>query len=619
MAVPNSYFFGVQVGQNDTFEEIKDRVKDGSDIVRIIGETVELKKAGARYLGLCPFHGEKTPSFSVHPGQQFFHCFGCGESGDVFSFMMKYHSLDFPAALKELARRAQIELPERTSSPAQQERDRQRVAMFAVNLEAAGLFRTCLLQSPGAARARLYLKERGIPEAVQERFQIGYAPAVEEAGWNFLGTRLKGEQLKAAEATGLLVRKEQGGSYDRFRDRIVFPLYDLRGRVVGFGGRIVGEGQPKYLNSPESLVFDKSSTLLGLFQQRDEIRARGRVVLVEGNFDCVSLVVHGCPNVVAPLGTALTRQQLGLLKRFSDEVILLFDGDVAGVKAARRAVPLFLAEQIKGRVALLPEGHDPDTFVRELGRARLDDLLDAAVELPEFALEQLVAEHGLTLDGKSRIMEELRPLVQAAASELQRSVVIAHFSERLGVEQRQLADLLKGARSQAPVPSEVPVFRAKGREERLEPMSSVQKRLVSHMVLYPQALARLEQAGVREMVAGTMGEVLLLQLLALQAGAGEVEPEDLLAALPEGAERRYVSEVLLAASGIEDSLVSEAGPEEELAEILLWLERERLQICSRQLIAEIARAERERDMGRLAVLLKQKQEVESRMRGQGPV
>ncbi|MBC8208974.1 MAG: toprim domain-containing protein, partial [Desulfobulbaceae bacterium] len=443
---------------------------------------------------------------------------------------------------------------------------------------------------------------------------------VEESGWNFLGAQFKGEQLKAALAAGLLVKKEQGGSYDRFRDRIVFPLYDLRGRVIGFGGRIVGEGQPKYLNSPESAVFDKSSTLLGLYQQGGEIRTRGRAVLVEGNFDCVSLVVHGCTNVVAPLGTALTRQQLGLLKRFTDEVILLFDGDAAGIKAARRAVPLFLAEQVKGRVALLPEGHDPDTYVRELGRASLDDLLDAAEGLPEFALEQLVAEHGLTLDGKSRIVEGLRPLVQAAASDLQRSVVIAHFSERLGVPPEQLTALLKGAtsRSSPPLPqsSQMQVGCRSGfREERLEPMSSAQKRLVGQMILYPRELTRLEEAGVREMVAGTMGEVLFLQLGALQAATGEVEPEDLLAALPDGAERRFVSDVLLAASENDQSAIFEAEPEEEMAEILLWLERERLQARSRQLIAEISQAERDGDMGRLTVLLLQKQEVESQMRG----
>ena len=621
------------MGYSETRDTVTARIKEQADIVQIIGESVDLKRAGARFLGRCPFHGEKTPSFSVHPGQQFYHCFGCGESGDVFSFMMKYHNLDFPSALQELARRYQIELPEKHSSPAEQEKENLRKAMFAINERAARLFRDYLLQARGAAPARAYLERRGIPADVQEKFQLGYAPAVESAGWNFLGSSLQGEESAAAEAVGLLVRNDRGGTYDRFRDRILFPIFDPKGRISGFGGRIVGDGQPKYMNSPESPVFDKSRSLLGLFQQAPEIRARQRVVLVEGNFDMISLVVHGCPNVAAPLGTALTRPQLKLLRHYADNAILLFDGDAAGVKAAVRAVPLFLAEQMSAKVALLPSGHDPDTFIREKGQEEMERLLDSAVPLAEFALTKMIEEHGLSLDGKNRIVEELRPLAQAAASPLQRSVVIAHFSEKLGVPARQLSELLLDNRAPGaaqvgapPAPEDIPFGQPyptgahpraasrSGREGRSRiVLSGAQKRLVAHMVLYPAHFRRLEQVGLRQRLASGVGEVLFLQLQALHARGREFEPEELLAALPEGEERALVAEILLAASSSDSGGTHCSGTEEELAELVLWLKREELKEMDRNLTAEIENAPRDEHETVMRLLLA-KQKIDQELR-----
>lgn len=596
------------MGYSETRDSVTALVKEQADIIQIIGECVDLKRAGARFLGRCPFHGEKTPSFSVHPGQQFYHCFGCGESGDVFSFMMKYHNLDFPTALQTLARRYQIELPEKHYSQAEQEKERQRKSMFAINEKAARLFRDYLLKGSGAASARAYLERRGIPPDIQEKFQLGYAPAVETVGWNFLGSKLQGEESAAAEAAGLLVKNDKGGTYDRFRDRILFPIFDPKGRISGFGGRIVGDGQPKYMNSPESPVFDKSRLLLGLFQQAAEIHSRQRVVLVEGNFDLVSLVVHGCPNVVAPLGTALTRPQLKLLRHYTENAILLFDGDAAGVKAAVRAVPLFLAEQMSAKVALLPSGHDPDTFIREKGLEQLERLLDAATPLAEFALTKLIGEHGLTLDGKRKIVEELRPLVQAAASPLQRSLLIGYFSkelsEKLGIPAQQLSELLADHSPEVSSAVALPPERSQERPypagtHTREPnrfvqarkdavrLNGAQKRLVAHMVLYPAHFLRLQQAGLRERLAFGVGEVLFLQLAALHAKGREFEPEELLAALPEGEERALVVEILLAASPAVSESGHYSGTEEELSELLLWLKREELNEISRKLIAEM--------------------------------
>lgn len=566
------------MGYTEFNDDLPARIKDQADIVQIIGECVELKQAGVRFLGRCPFHNEKTPSFSVHPGQQFFYCFGCGASGDVLEFQMKYHNLDFPTALKELARRYNVEIPERPQSPREQEKNRRRKAMYAVNEKAASIFRKTLNGSAHAKNARRYLEKRKIPVKMQERFGLGYAPCTDKAGWNFLGTQLNKDEEQAAIDAGLLVKKEKSGTYDRFRDRVLFPIYDRRGRVIGFGGRIIGDGQPKYMNSPESLVFNKSASLLGLYQQGDEIRRRKQAILVEGNFDLVSLVVHGCLNVVAPLGTALTTQQLKLLKGFADECVLLFDGDTAGVKAAMRSVPLFLSEQMAGKVALLPTGHDPDTFVREKGLEALNSLLKQAKPLPEFVLAQLVEEHGLTFDGKRRIIGELQPLLKSATSRLQRSLMVSHFSEILGVAPEELAATGAVAKSVLPeIKTKTERF-----PERLAPLSSPQRRMLTHMVLYPDVLPELEKAGIRICLAGTVGEVLLLQLQALQEGNGHVEPEELLNKLPPGGERVLVSDILLNSSTDSEALFCQ-GTEEELAEILVYLECETL----RRKIAEL--------------------------------
>lgn len=601
------------MGYSETRDSVTALVKEQADIVQIIGECVDLKRSGARFLGCCPFHGEKTPSFSVHPGQQFYHCFGCGESGDVFSFMMKYHNLDFPSALQTLAQRYQIELPEKHHSAAEQEQERLRKAMYGVNDKAAHLFRDYLLHARGAAGARAYLERRGIPLDIQEKFQLGYAPAVESAGWNFLGSTLQGEESAAAEAVGLLVKNDKGGTYDRFRDRILFPIFDPKGRISGFGGRIVGDGQPKYMNSPESPIFDKSRLLLGLFQQAAEIRSRQRVVLVEGNFDMVSLVVHGCPNVVAPLGTALTRPQLKLLRHYADNVILLFDGDAAGVKAAVRAVPLFLAEQMSAKVALLPPDHDPDTFVREKGLEQLDRLLDSATPLAEFALAKLIEEHGLTLDGKSRIVEELRPLVQAAASPLQRSVVIAHFSEKLGLPAQHLTDLLSTHAPVAPpaeLQSREPSRLVQERRGK-SGLNGLQNRLVGHMVRYPRHFGQLEEAGLRQQLAFSVGEVLFLQIKGLCGKNQEFEPEDLLAALPEGEERSLVAEIQKVMKD-DPARGASSRDEKDLVELLLLLKKEELLEMARKLYAEIKSAPQgERDYETvMQELLKMNQDIQ---------
>lgn len=607
----------------ETQEEIVARVKERADIVQIIGEHIDLRKSGARFIGLCPFHGEKTPSFSVHPGQQFFYCFGCGESGDVLSFMMKYDNLDFPSALKTLAGKYGITLPEKKRSPEQEKRERQRKLMFELNDRAADVYRKKLL---GSKMAQRYLEERGIPEAIGERFGLGYAPSTESGVWDFLSSRFSESELVAAQELGLSVKKERGGCYDRFRDRILFPIYELSGRVCGFGGRIIGEGNPKYLNSPESSVYNKSKLLLGLYQQKEAIRKRGLALVVEGNFDLISLVCHGVENVVAPLGTAVTREQLRLLKRFADDVVLLFDGDTAGVKAAVRAVPLFLAEQVSGRVALLPHGHDPDTFVREFGAEAVEELVEKAETLPEFVFSYFVDQYGLTLDGKGRIVEELRPLVKSASSSLQRSVIIAHFADQLGLEVGKLEEMFAG-KSQPPgppapqMPEQMVEQMAEQmvepgvapRREEAAPLTAAQQRLVNFMVMNPSFFSRLDEGGLRHCLVGSVGEVVYLQMRMLIGERDDVEPEELLSALSEGVEKKLVSDMLLAAAPVkEDNAELDRA---ELEELLDWMRCRQLEQSSREVLRRIGELQSGGDHEELVRLLTEKQRIDRQLQG----
>ena len=582
-------------------------IKERADIVQIIGECVDLKKSGTRFLGRCPFHSEKTPSFTVHPGQQFFHCFGCGEHGDVLSFVMKYHNLDFPAALKELARRYQIALPEKQMSPADEKKRRKQDSMFRLNSRVAEIYQKCLVEAAGSSSARKYLIERGVQPDILKKFGIGYAPAIAASGWDFLVRQLSADELIVAEECGLVMRKEKGGYYDRFRDRVLFPIADLSGRICGFGGRILGDGQPKYMNSPESSIFSKSRLLLGLYQQQDAIRRNKRAIIVEGNFDLISLVAHGCEEVVAPLGTALTREQLHLLKRQASDITLLFDGDAAGIKAAVRAVPLFLAEQIAGKVALLPEGHDPDTFVRKEGRQALVSLLNVAKPLPEFALEYSITQHGLSLDGKNAILADLQELTKAAVHPLQRSVMLAHFGERLGVDPSVLDQHL--ARPAESVNLVAPKPQSAQPKEDSGSMTAAQRRLLGFMILYPAYFNDLADNGARQCLEGSMGEILFLQMERLVAENAALEPEDVLTALPEGAERAFVAELLKGMNAAGVACTCE-NPEQEIDDFRIWMKHFLLIESSKKLLHEITQAEAEGDILRSQKLYKQKQKID---------
>jgi DNA primase len=586
------------------------RVKDAAQIVDIIGECVSLKRAGANMKGLCPFHAEKTPSFIVNPVRQSFHCFGCSEGGDVFSFMMKFYNLTFPETLEQLAQRYHITLPERKFSSEDQGKAEKRQKLFDTNERAARLYHEYLLNHAAGAQARDYLKNREITQEMITTFKLGYAPE----GWDFLSTKVAKSSIPLAEAeeAGLLVRKERGGFYDRFRDRILFPIFELTGRIVGFGGRILSEGEPKYLNTPETLIFDKSRMLFGLFQHRDAIRKTRQAVVVEGNFDLLALASYGLDNVVAPLGTALTQAQIRLLKGYADEVILLFDGDEAGIKAAMRSVSLFLAEQVSARVALLPAMHDPDTYIRAHGKEGLEKKLMSALPILEFAFEHLRDKHGTSMTGKGKILEELEPLIQASGSSpFQQSVLISEFSNKLGLDPEQVMRGFKTAARKKNLNKPARAYAGSTKKESASVNTQLprkQAQLLDFLIFYPRYLKRFLEAGIEEILVENRVSNIFNALQQLSVENEEYGPEQLLQNLPEGPERSYISRLLTSSPFLEQ--VDQENLTEDMAEeMLVWLVRYRFKKEIQQLSEEIRNAQQNQDQKLLEELLLRKADL----------
>jgi DNA primase len=386
---------------------VLDEIRAGVDVVELIGRFVNLRKAGQSYKGLCPFHAEKTPSFIVNPRRGIFHCFGCGVGGDVFGFLMRQDRLSFPEAVRVLARQAGVALPDERGPRAG---DSGREELYRVMELAAGFYAE-RLWSTGGERARAYLDSRGIAPEVARRFGLGWAPE----GWETLSDALRGSGVTedALLAAGLRIpRENRPGAYDRFRGRLLFAIRDLQGRVVAFGGRAFGDEQPKYLNSPETPLYTKGNLLYGADLARESIRERNRALIVEGYVDCLMAHQHGFTDTVAALGTAFTAAQLGVLRRYCDEVVTFFDADAAGQKAAERAEELLeptggglawgvnrtgtlqAPGALRVKVALLPAGHDPDTFLRAEGAAAFADRIAGARSLLSYALDRAVGEAG---------------------------------------------------------------------------------------------------------------------------------------------------------------------------------------------------------------------------------
>ena len=413
-----------------------------ADIVEVVGRRVQLKKAGREFKACCPFHDEKTPSFTVVPSKGFYHCFGCGAHGTAIGFLMEYDHMSFVEAVESLAGTMGVEVPRDESDKPARRYDE----LFSLLDSVARHWQACLRDSPQAIE---YVKQRGIDGSTAKRFGIGYAPD----GWSNVLDKF-GKSPEAIErllATGLVIRNDKGQHYDRFRDRLMFPIRDARGRTIGFGGRIMGDGEPKYLNSPETVLFHKGRELYGLYEARQALRQIDQLVVVEGYMDAVALARHGIDFAVATLGTATTSEHLNRLFRLADSVCFAFDGDRAGRKAAWRALenalPL-IREGRQVRFIFLPEGHDPDSYVNEFGTDAFLEALDRGMALSEFMIEELAGQVDMTtVDGRARLAELARPLVNRIPNGVYKELLLESLADAVGLTAAKLEKMLGGGKS----------------------------------------------------------------------------------------------------------------------------------------------------------------------------
>jgi DNA primase len=459
----------------DKIAEIRDR----ASIVEVISDYVTLKQMGRNHMGLCPFHSEKTPSFTVSEEKGIFHCFGCQTGGSVFQFLMQYDHLTFPEAVERIARRYGIAI-ERTNRAGPANEMGERESLYRINERVAANYQRMLFSHPEGKKALEYLDSRGVDEAAMRSFMLGYAPQ----NGSGLVDLVKREKIPVINALrlGLVGQRDSRQFYEKFFARVMFPIVNPGGKVVGFGGRVLNQALPKYLNSSETPLFRKGSTLYGLFQAKEGIRKADRVVVVEGYLDVIALSQRGISYAVATLGTALTVDHVRTLARYTKNIIALFDGDDAGQKAAARSFEIFIEAGLLGRAAFLPSSEDPDTFVRRNGKAAMEAILEAAVPLADYYFSWLEKRYGKTLEGKSQIASEIGRLLARVSNPFEVDLLVRRAVDTLGIREELLRRPAGFRRSSLPPTSAAPV----------PPQSAAQKRenvaersLISLMLHFP--------------------------------------------------------------------------------------------------------------------------------------
>ena len=528
-------------------KEAARQIKETANIVDVVAEHVNLRRSGRNYIGLCPFHEDRKPSFVVSEERQIFHCFGCGAGGDVIAFYMKFHNLTFGEAVQELARRFGIPLSLEKIEPSSE----RRTALFELNEKAKRFYEHLLWGAKAGEEARAYLTSRGLSEKTARLFGLGFAPTSFDSLTSHL--RLAGADLALAAEAGLLVPREDGSFYDRFRNRLMFPIFDSNHRVAGFGGRILGDGEPKYLNTPETPVYHKGSILYGLAQTKGAIRAAGFGFVVEGYFDLLSLYDKGVKEVVATLGTALTPQQVRLLRGLAAEWYLVFDADEAGLKAALRAAPVFLNANLFPKVVVLPEGEDPDSFVCQAGAGSFYALREQAKDIFDFMLDLLSQRYPATPEGKLALFKELKPAFEALKDQMLLELQLVRVAERLKVSESALRAALKGVAK--------PVV---GRSAPKEARSYSERTLVEFVIHYPEYLSDFLKLGLLRHLRDARLKALVEILSGFKDGC---TPADL--TLEDLELQALLSEILLSPPPFE-----EFPPERVAEEIKRWLARQ---------------------------------------------
>ncbi|MHB8652510.1 MAG: DNA primase [Terriglobia bacterium] len=566
-----------------------DEVRTASEIVKVVGDYVKLRKAGANMMGLCPFHQEKTPSFAVHPGKQIFHCFGCGVGGDVFKFIMLIENLSFGEALRRLAEKAGIALRETAGDETYDTNAKERAALQKIHDVAAKFYAAQLGGTSEGRAARAYLADRGLTDEVVAQFRLGYAPA-EGRG---LTARLSeaGFAPELAEKSGLVLRDSEGNRrFDRFRRRIIFPIQNDTGKVIAFGARALGDDQPKYLNSPETPIYTKSRVLYHLDSAARDIRKLDYAILVEGYMDCIAVASCGIENVVASCGTSLTESQIRLLGRYSRRVVVNYDPDSAGTAATERSLTLLLEEGFEAKVLALPGGLDPDSFIRREGAAKYRERLSAAPSYLDYLTDRAATRHDLSKpEGKVAAANAVMPHLARIPNPMLRAELANRVAERLHLDEKLLRDELKrvagAGRREIRVPATLPASLATPAEKQLV------RAFLESQELADEFLTRLIEEGD---TAGLVTEGIFKQILVSRSQAEEFNFARLEDSLNPD-ERRLVYEVLLSPG--------EAADHDQVLACSRALRRRKLEREAEKLQAAIQAAEREKDSARLAELL----------------
>ncbi|MEJ2156283.1 MAG: DNA primase [Desulfobacteraceae bacterium] len=578
-------------------EETISRIKNAANIVDIVGDSVALKKSGLNYLGLCPFHTEKTPSFTVSPDKQIFYCFGCHTGGNVFSFMMQHEGLSFPEAVRELGRKYGIEVPESNMTPDQKRHYSEREKLYRVNELAMGFFRDALNNAASGQRAKAYLVGRGMTRKIIEGHQLGYAPNRWDGLLRYMGQ--KKVPLELLDKSGLIIpRKNSQGYYDRFRDRIIFPIFDFNKKVIGFGGRVMGDDMPKYLNSPETPLYNKRRSLYGIHAAKQEARKSGVIYLVEGYFDALAMHLYGISNTVATLGTALTVEHVQLIKGLvgsSGYAILVYDSDQAGIKAAKRSITIFEQGMLDARILVLPEGYDPDDFLKEFGPDNFLKASESALGMVPFLIDSAIERYGLSLEGKVKVVSALQESMAAVQDTIARSLYIKQLAEKLGIDEAAVMEKVQQAtqrsvsgRSRIQDRAYQPPFRGAGRLEQ---------QIVAMMLRYPIMIPEIVGQNILDYFEDdklkTIG-----QMIINQTHQGEQGVADLVSMIQDSKYRSLLTKLAM----------SEQHWDRQGCERLLvqFMARQRKQLKN-DLQRQIEAAEKDKDMDLLLKLLAQKQ------------
>lgn len=574
------------------------RIKNTANIVDVISEHVVLKKAGRNYLGLCPFHAEKTPSFTVSPEKQIFYCFGCHTGGNLFSFIMQNDGLSFPDAVRAVAGKYGIEVPTRTMTAAQKEQLSEKDKLYRANESAMLFFQQTLNDPQSGQKAMSYLLGRGMTRKVIEGHHLGYAPN----RWDgvlkyFQAKRVPAELLVKS---GLVIpRKDRSGHYDRFRDRVIFPILNLNQQVIGFGGRVMGDELPKYLNSPETPVYNKRRGLYGIHKANRVARTTGKVYVVEGYFDVLAMHLYGIENTVATLGTALTPEHVQLLKGMvgqSGQVFLVYDSDQAGIKAAQRSVAVFEQGFLDARVLVLPRGYDPDAYLREHGPDDFHKAADKALGMMSFIIDTAIAAHGLSIEGKVKVVAEVQDALAAVHDTVARALYIKELAERLDIDETAILGKIRQASSKKPALKSA----ANAEKQPLEMTDAgrLEQQIVAMMLCYPKMIPEIVGRNLTDCFEDEqLGKI--ARMIVQRADAENESAADLVSMIEDPDYRN-----LMAQLAISDCHWDPQGCERVLAQFEARLLRRSRQDLQRQ----IEEAEKKNDIELLSRLLRQKQQ-----------